>query len=405
MDSTGVVDVRALAADHGRIALGGAFKRDLFVAGATRTATDDNEASFAVSLTTDGAVRWVTSEDASSASIVDLALEAASTLAVGARKVGFFDEDHLTVRRYSESGSVVASYVGPPDTSDGAVVLRDESVLVLAEFSAPAQFGPTGSVQRPAAYPFADLVLIELDRELVHVRDQHFTREATRGQSVRNLELDGDGLVFGASVQGVVDYGLSAEGSEGYVAAHLVGVLGEGAAWHRPFGGFPSSASTADFVVLDDGGLLVGGSWRGSIDFDEGPVPTEVSTRREGFITRYTAGAASLMWLYHLRRETPVARVAVDTITDRIVVSGSFFREADFGGGTRVGSGGFILALTPEGNYICDQTFEAHISELAFDEHGALVVVFSITDGVELGGELRVPSGTRSAGIVRYRPR
>ena len=136
--------------------------------------------------------------------------------------------------------------------------------------------------------------------------------------------------------------------------------------WVSPFVSLSTSGfSVADSVALDGGNVIVGGAYRGSVDFNPGSGTTTLPTGGRGFITKLSS-TGSLVWAKALEGgdySVFVNGLAVDA-AGSIYATGFFDGTVDLDPGagtqTRTTAGGndiFALKLDAAGNFVWGTTF------------------------------------------------
>ncbi|MFO0815210.1 MAG: SBBP repeat-containing protein [Gemmatales bacterium] len=139
--------------------------------------------------------------------------------------------------------------------------------------------------------------------------------------------------------------------------------------WVSPFVGLTVGSSNgysmANSIALDgSGNVIVGGTYRGPVDFNPGSGTTMLPTVGGGFITKLNSGGG-LGWAKALESASNcyVNGLTVD-VAGNIYASGSFNGTVDFDPGTSISSKSsagsydiFVLKLTSSGNYSWDETF------------------------------------------------
>jgi hypothetical protein len=189
----------------------------------------------------------------------------------------------------------------------------------------------------------------------------------TRSVNSGDLTVDAAGSVFvAAKFNGTVDFdpgsrirNVSSGASE---AAFVLKLTTKGDfSWVSPITSLSTTSFvTANSLALDGGGnIIVGGEYRGSVDFDPSNGMTTLPTGGDGFITKLSSTGA-LVWAKAVEsdRVGSVYGLAVDALGSIYatgVASGTFDLDPGAGMQTRtsVGSGDiFALKLGSDGNFV-----------------------------------------------------
>src|SRR5262249_37611971 len=130
--------------------------------------------------------------------------------------------------------------------------------------------------------------------------------------------------------------------------------------WTRVFAGPANAEYPTNIASTSDGGMIVVGQFRSSVDFDPGPgVDTRVATgtTADCFVTKLDANGAEV-WTRTFGGAGEDAPYGVKVLSDNsIVVVGTFAQTVDFDPGAGVdsrsatGTDGFVLKLDAGGLY------------------------------------------------------
>jgi hypothetical protein len=120
--------------------------------------------------------------------------------------------------------------------------------------------------------------------------------------------------------------------------------------WSKRYGS-TNTDDAAAVTFMPDGGVVVAGSFSGTVDFGGGPV---TASENEVFVVRLDA-AGAYVWGAHVRGLFTVNRIASSAAGDVVLVGSSYGTGGpDFGGGALGGTSGnplVIAALGPTGAY------------------------------------------------------
>lgn len=179
-------------------------------------------------------------------------------------------------------------------------------------------------------------------------------------------------------------------------AAYVLSLNTQGAfAWVSVFQGQANSSSAATDITLDTkGDLVIGGYYRGSVDFKAGRGTTLLSGKG-AFVTKLNK-SGGLVWtrsLDSLDSYFAVTDLAVDS-ANRIYVAGFFGGAADFNPGagieSRTSAGnldGYLLNLTSTGNFGWVETFgglgEDRVQGVAVDSSNTVHLAGYFTGSVD----------------------
>lgn len=200
----------------------------------------------------------------------------------------------------------------------------------------------------------------------------------TRAIADGDLAVDPDGNVYVADTfNGTVDFDpgpkkkwvSSAENMGFILKLTTAGAF----TWVSTFRGLSSGfdvSRTLKLALDGSGGVFVGGSYIGSVDFDPGRGTTTLPTsaRFSGFVAKLTAGSGAFAWARALETTgaqagTMVSGLAADA-AGNVYATGTFWGTTDFDPGpgswlqTTAGSGDvFVVKLTSDGSFGWAATF------------------------------------------------
>jgi hypothetical protein len=155
-----------------------------------------------------------------------------------------------------------------------------------------------------------------------------------------------------------------------------------------------------DLVVDSQGNAIVVGDFRGTLDFDLGPLPSAGGF--DQFVAKLDCSGQPLLAVRfgsEIEQEL-FTRVAVDS-EDNIVIAGELIGTFDFGGGPISSDDGdvFVVKLSPAGGFVWQRTFAGAGGQLA---RAVAVVVF---DRVLVAGYLPDDERGRNEALQRRRGR
>jgi hypothetical protein len=173
-----------------------------------------------------------------------------------------------------------------------------------------------------------------------------------------------------------------------------------GARWTRVLGGGKARVRAGSLAVGPDGGVVVGGAYEGSPDLGGGPLPAPKYSTRPFVLALDAAGAHRFSApLAGPTDSAPTTLVAVDA-AGRVVAVTSEDGQPD--GVVGYATVTVILGLDAAGKPRFEERLrhDARPGGLALDAAGNLVVAGHHAGALELGGRVRLPSGSESSGFV-----
>jgi hypothetical protein len=178
--------------------------------------------------------------------------------------------------------------------------------------------------------------------------------------------------------------------------------------WSRRFG--VAGGSTARCTSVDaSGGVLVTGSFSGTVDFGGGPL-TSVGTQ-DVFLAKLDAGGGHL-WSkrFGTAGALDAESVAVDA-SNNVLLTGFLSGSADFGGGPRTSVSAqdvFIAKLSPSGGHLWSRRFGATGDQvgqsLATDAAGNVLITGYFSGTVDFGGGPLTSAGGAQVYVVKLDP-
>ena len=208
---------------------------------------------------------------------------------------------------------------------------------------------------------------------------------ATRSlMSFGDLAVTANGEVFVAgSFQGVVDFDPSVKtknisGGAGHAAFVLNLDTNGKLDWVSPFlgkSGLNTNSSYGMSVEIDrSGAIVIGGGFRGTVDFNPGSGTSYLTQQDGGFIAKLSS-TGSFVWAKQLQSDANVFVYGLDSdAAGNIYATGVFYGTADFDPGagvqSRTSNGAtdiYILKLSSAGNFVWTETFGGTGNDVAFE--------------------------------------
>jgi beta-propeller repeat-containing protein len=227
----------------------------------------------------------------------------------------------------------------------GAKPAPDGSTVVLVTFDAELDLGDV-TLSSAGASDFAVLRLDALGNLVFH---RQFG--GSGNDFPQRIVLDGAGNIYilGNSDM-AIDLGGGPLPTSGMTDPFLVELDADGNhLWSKRFGGTESDYGFG-LDVATDGSLVITGVFSGAIDFGGGPLETS-DPNGAGFLARLDNGGAHV-WSRIVEVASDHTIVAAD---GGVVVAGSFSGTIDFGGGPMTASGpqdGFLMKRDAAGSYL-----------------------------------------------------
>ncbi len=193
------------------------------------------------------------------------------------------------------------------------------------------------------------------------------------GQTTLVVASDGaGGVVLGGSAVGAVDFGggpLSPSGSDDVVVARLDA---SGAhVWSRRAGDAAAQVVSA-VTVHSTSGVLLAGTMRGVLDLGTGPLTSAGGA--DAFVARLDATTGAVVWVRRFGDAADQAAVAVVVDTfGNVVLGGTFSGTINLGGANLTSNGGtdvFVTCMSSTGNHI----WSKNLGGAGNDSLGAMTV-------------------------------
>jgi Beta-propeller repeat len=151
-------------------------------------------------------------------------------------------------------------------------------------------------------------------------------------------------------------------------------------------------------VVDHVGNTIIGGSYRGGINFGDGELIN--SGGKDIFLAKYNSEGGHV-WSQRFGNSDDQEIRAIDVDTyGNIYITGLFQGTLSFGGGNLVSAGGydaFLVKFTSVGNHVWSYSFGDVNTQagqgLSTGETGKLYLIGSFSDTINLGGETLVSAG------------
>ena len=313
--------------------------------------------------------------------------------------------DDIFLAKYDKDGVHQWSRnFGGTGTDQGFAVAVDGSgnVIVTGWFQGTVDFGG-GGVASAGSF---DAFVAKYDESGVYQWSRHFGD--TSGDAGQSVAVDAWGSVIVTGFfAGTVDFGggnlVSAGDADIFVAKYDAG----GAhLWSRRFGG--SSFDPGRAVAVDaSGNLIVTGGFTGTVDFGGGDLIGEGFN--DIFVAKYDADGVH-EWSRRFGNPSfnQGLAVAVDA-SGNAAVAGRFEGTVDFGGGNLVSAGSadiFLARYDAGGVHEWSRRFGGANNDVgesvAMDPSGNLVVTGSFQKTVDFGGGNLVSAGTADIFLVKY---
>lgn len=220
---------------------------------------------------------------------------------------------------------------------------------------------------------------------------------------------DAGNVIVAGSFSGSIDFGggalVSAGGSDLFVAkfgpdgAHL---------WSRRFGDAAGQGEPA-LAVGASGGVVIAGSFAGTVDFGGGPLTSAGSG--DAFVASFTSDGVHL-WSRRFGDGSYQRAYAVGVDdSGNVVLAGSLLGAADFGGGTLTSAGNsdiFVAKFDAAGNHAWSRRVgDAGIqvaTAIAADAAGNVVVAGAFEGAVDFGGGALVSAGLYDIFLAKFEP-
>ncbi len=234
------------------------------------------------------------------------------------------------------------------------------------------------------------------------------------GGGGRGIAVDaaGDVLVTGY-FRGTVDFGGGPLASPDGFDVFLVKYTAAGThLWSKRFGSPIVGALVTESgsgVAVDAGGnVFVTGMFEGTADFGGGPLTS--AGQSDVFLAKYTAAGTHLWSRRFGGVYTDEGKgLAVDP-GGNVLLTGTFYATADFGGGPLAGTAGeaFLAKFSPAGTHLWSQHFGGVLSDegraVAVDGSGNVVMAGVFQGTIDLGGGPLTSAGGSDAFLARYSP-
>lgn len=206
----------------------------------------------------------------------------------------------------------------------------------------------------------------------------------------RSVSTDADGNVYVVvAIYDTIDFGggVLASAGDSDIAIAMFDSMGVHQ-WSASFGD-AAEQSVQSCIAGSSGALLVTGSFRGSVDFGGGSLSS--AGIRDVFVASFDT------WGTHQwsrRFGGPGNDEGLSVTSDpsgQVLLGGAFGQSIDFGGGTHIGPGGFVVRLDASGGYGWSRSFgtgQAPASlNVTTDSEGGVLVGGSFSGTVNLGGD------------------
>jgi hypothetical protein len=207
------------------------------------------------------------------------------------------------------------------------------------------------------------------------------------------------GVVAGGTFTGTINCGggplVNSGGNNAIFVARLDGAGNH--LWSKQFGDGSSDAEIGALVNDGANGILLAGTYGGSISFG-GPALTPAGGATNGdFVAEIDLGAGGPLWSKGFPSTSNIL-AGVDG-SQNIVIAGSFQSSVDLGGGPLTPAGGmdiFVAGLDPQGNFQWSKSFgsisDDGLSAIAVSPSGGVLMSGIASDTINFGGASQPPN-------------
>jgi uncharacterized protein (AIM24 family) len=315
------------------------------------------------------------------------------------------------VVKYAADGTALWSK-GFPSSGDGSgqgiAVDSNGNVLVGGYFGGVIDFGG-GSISSLSA---SSAFLVKLSgANGAHQWSKAFGDIGGGQNATYGVAVDGSDNVFiTGKFLGNANFGGGTVSSSGFdVFVAKFGSTG-GHQWSKRFGGSAVDYGYA-IAVAPNNDCVIGGSFRGTIDFGGGAM-SDLSSYDDGFVVRLSS-AGSFVWQKQIAGSAgaidSVRGVAVDS-RDNVLVTGGISGAYDFGGGSVAANYNdvFIAKYTSGGGYVWAKTFGDYSMDqgnaVTADSNGNVFVAGAWAVSVNLGDGVRQSLGGGDSFLLKLAP-
>jgi hypothetical protein len=302
---------------------------------------------------------------------------------------GSTTDTDVVVARIASNGQTQWSrrYGDSCDQHGGAVAnLPAGSVLLAGDFCGKMSFGKT-AVETMGGE--VDLFVAVIDALGEDVYSRSFGGKGAQIARAAAVDVQGNTVVVGSFDQ-AFDDGSGEAPSAGKDDIFVLALdPGGNVLWSQRFGGPESDLARA--VAIDSkGNVLIGGSFRGSLDFGGGPL-TAPPGHPSAFVVELDA-AGKHLWSQTFSSDDAVINSVAFRNDGPIALTGSFAGSIDLGSGpvaTQGGNDAFAATLDDAGKVIWGRVFGTPKSEsgsgVAFWANGLLALSITSEGGVDFG--------------------
>jgi hypothetical protein len=145
--------------------------------------------------------------------------------------------------------------------------------------------------------------------------------------------------------------------------------------------------------------VVVGGWFRGSLDFGLGPLDGSMNGNQNGFLARFDAESGSAVWSkgFSSMQSVDVGAIAVDGMGG-VVVAGNLDGYVDLGAATLTGSGIYLARFDDLGGYgwssAAPATGGSYATGATIDRFGDAVVTGTFNGSIQFGAQPAVSNDT-----------
>ncbi|MBI4699924.1 MAG: hypothetical protein HY744_01955 [Deltaproteobacteria bacterium] len=226
------------------------------------------------------------------------------------------------------------------------------------------------------------------------------------GQAGFGVVSAADGAVLLAGYfMGAVDFGGGSLTSAGLWDMFVTKLDKDGKhLWSKRFGD-ASYDYGYGITAAADGGVLLSGSFQGTVDFGGGPL---TSADAGIFVARFDSDGTHL---WSKRFGTGVGRAIASSANGTVLLTGYFTGSADFGGGTLTSAGSydiFVAKFDKDGNHLWSKRIgdpsDQHGYAIAVDASGAVLLTGAFKGSADFGGGPLTSAGDWDIFVAKLGP-
>jgi hypothetical protein len=213
-------------------------------------------------------------------------------------------------------------------------------------------------------------------------------------------------LVTG-SFEGTIDFGGGALTSTGPSDMFVAKLAADGShVWSERFGD-GASISVSAISEASDGGVLIAGGFRGTVDFGGGPL-TSIESYHDIFVVKLAFDGSHIWSKQFGNTNSEAANGISATMDGGAVVVGTFTDTLDFGGGPLVSAGStdvFVVTLASDGSHVWSKRFGGPSTDgapaIAVTADGGAVVTGAFIGAADFGGGPLTSAGDEDVFVVK----